>query len=192
MGHRAPEQRMPYHRIDIKTVYAGKKIRVELHHLEKESDQSRIVREVIVHPGAVVILPLMNDGKVLLIRNRRHAVHQVLLELPAGTLEKDEDPMNCAGRELLEETGMLAGRIVALPSFYSSPGVLTEKMHPFVASKLEKSTQALEEGEEIELYPLPMQDAIAMCGNGGIIDGKTIATLLMYERFFSHPRPSSE
>jgi ADP-ribose pyrophosphatase len=189
---------MPYQDIDKKTIYAGSKIRVELHHLENESDRSRIVREVIVHPGAVVILPLLPDGKVMLIRNRRHAVHQVLLELPAGTLGKDEDPMNCAGRELLEETGLLAGRMVALPSFYSSPGILTEKMHSFVASNLEKSKQALEEGEEIELNPVPLAEAVAMCGDGRIMDGKTIATLLMYERFFSkgsaaagRPRQSS-
>ena len=176
---------MPHRLADKKTIYVGKKVRVEVHHLENEATGSRMVREVVVHPGAVVILPILNDGKVMLIRNRRHAIHQVLLELPAGTLEKDEDPMNAAGRELLEETGLLAGKLKQLPSFYTSPGVLTELMHPFVAYNLEKSKQALEEGEEIELHPVPFTDAVAMCHDGRIRDGKTIAVLLMYDRFFA-------
>jgi ADP-ribose pyrophosphatase len=176
---------MPHRLADKKTIYVGKKIKVEVHHLEDEATGSRMVREVVVHPGAVVILPLLPNGRVMLIQNRRHAIHQVLLELPAGTLEKDEDPMNAAGRELLEETGMLAGKLKALPSFYSSPGVLTELMHPFVAYNLEQSKQALEEGEEIELHPVPYTEAIAMCHDGRIRDGKSIAVLLTYDRFFS-------
>jgi len=170
---------MPYHLADRQTIYVGKKVRLEVQHLENEATGNRMLREVVVHPGAVVILPLKKDGSVILIRNRRHAIGQVLLELPAGTLEKGEDPMNCAGRELLEETGMLAGRLRALPSFFTSPGVLTERMHPFVAYDLEQSKQALEEGEEIELHPLPLSTAITMCSDGRIADGKTI------ERFFS-------
>jgi ADP-ribose pyrophosphatase len=175
---------MPYRLADKQTIYVGKKVRLEVHHLENEATGARMLREVVVHPGAVVILPLKADGSVLLIRNRRHAIGEVLLELPAGTLEKGEDPMNCAGRELQEETGMLAGRLKALPSFFTSPGVLTERMHPFVAYDLEPSKQALEEGEEIELHPVPWKEAIAMCGDGRINDGKTIAVLLLYERFF--------
>jgi ADP-ribose pyrophosphatase len=181
----ARESLMPFRLADKKTIYVGKKVRVEVHHLEDEATHARLVREVIVHPGAVVILPLLPDGKVMLINNRRHAIRQVLLELPAGTLGQDEDPMNAAGRELQEETGLLAGRMVAMPSFYTSPGVLTEKMYPFIASNLEKSKAALEEGEEIEPFPVPLAEAMEMCGDGRIIDGKTIATLLLYERFFS-------
>jgi ADP-ribose pyrophosphatase len=183
---------MPYHLADKQTIYVGKKVRLEIHHLENESNGSRMLREVVVHPGAVVVLPMMNASTVLLIRNRRHSVGEVLLELPAGTLEKGEDPMNCAGRELLEETGMLAGRLVALPSFFTSPGVLTEKMHPFVAYDLEKSKQALEEGEEIELNPAPLSEAVAMCADGRIRDGKTIAVLLLYERFFSRAKRTAD
>jgi ADP-ribose pyrophosphatase len=181
----ARESLMPFRLADKKTIYVGTRVRVEVHHLENEATHARMVREVIVHPGAVVILPLLSDDKVMLIQNRRYAIRQVLLELPAGTLGKDEDPMNAAGRELEEETGLLAGRMTAMPGFYSSPGVLTEKMFPFIARDLEKTKQALEEGEEIETYPVPLSEALAMCGDGRIIDGKTIATLLLYERFFS-------
>ena len=104
-------------------------------------------------------------------------------ELPAGTLEPKEPPINCAGRELLEETGYLARRLKPLASFFTSPGILSEKMHAFVAYDLQKSNAALEEGEEIELLPTPLEEAIAMIKTGEILDGKTIATLLMFERF---------
>ena len=77
---------------------------------------------------------------------------------PAGTLEKNEDPMNCAGRELLEETGYLAGRLEPLGNFFSSPGILTEKLYAFKAYDLEKKTTALEEGEEIEVKPVTLEE----------------------------------
>ena len=95
--------------------------------------------------GAVVVLGLLEDDKVILIRTRRYAVGQTLIELPAGTLEKGEDPMNCAGRELLEETGYLAGKMQVIGNFFSSPGILTEKMYAFAAYDLQKQSQQLEE-----------------------------------------------
>jgi ADP-ribose pyrophosphatase len=139
-------------------------------------------RELCVHPGAVVILPFLAD-KVLLIRNYRYAAQNTLIELPAGTLEKGEDPMNCAGRELLEETGYLAGRLKPLASFFSSPGILTEKLYAFAAYDLEMKVAALEEDEEIETMPVSFDEAIEMIRTAQIIDAKTIATLLLYDRF---------
>lgn len=166
--------------IEKQVIYDGKKVRVEVHHLVDDETGKRSRREVCVHPGAVVILPLLPDGGVLLIRNRRHAINETLLELPAGTLEKGEDPMNCAGRELLEETGYLAGRLAPIGSFYSSPGILSEKMYAFAAYDLAFRQQALEEGEEIEVAPMSRDVAIEMIRTGEIRDGKTIATLLMF------------
>ena len=173
---------MPYRLVDKKTIYAGKKVTLEVHNLINEATGAPIQREICVHPGAVVVLPLLPNDQVILIRNHRYSVGRVLLELPAGTLEKGEDPMNCAGRELIEETGYKAGRLTAMPTFFTSPGVLSENMYPFVAYDLEKSKQALEEGEEIELYPVPMKEAVAMCTDGRIADAKTIATILRYDR----------
>lgn len=164
-------------------IYDGSKLRLELHHLVNEETGRKHKREVVVHPGAVVILGLLENETVLLIRNRRYAVGQVLLELPAGTLEKREDQMNCAGRELLEETGYLARRLKPIGSYFTSPGILSEKMYAFAAYDLEKKQTALEEGEEIELEPTPLDQAIAMIGDGRIQDAKTIATLLMFDRF---------
>jgi len=170
--------------VEKQVIFSGSKVRLELHHFENE-DGERSRREVCVHPGAVVVLPILDDGRVLLIRNRRYAIGgQILIELPAGTLEKNEDPMNCAGRELLEETGHLAGRLKPLGNFFSSPGILSEKMYAFAAYDLEQKTTALEEGEEIEVMPTTFDDAVSMIKDGRIHDGKTIATLLMYDRFF--------
>jgi ADP-ribose pyrophosphatase len=175
---------MTYQLVEKQVIFTGSKVRLELHHLQND-DGERTRREVCVHPGAVVVLPVLDDGRVVLIRNRRYTVGaQYLIELPAGTLEKNEDPMNCAGRELLEETGYLAGRLKPLNSFYSSPGILTEKLYAFAAYDLELQRAALEEGEEIEVQPTAFDEAVRMIRDGRIQDGKTIATLLLYDRFY--------
>ncbi|MGD1275750.1 MAG: NUDIX hydrolase [Tepidisphaeraceae bacterium] len=173
---------MSHRLIEKQVIYSGNKITLEVHRLE-DPDGRVVKREVCVHNGAVVILPFLPDGRVVLIRNRRYAVGQVLVELPAGTLEKGEDPMNCAGRELQEETGYLARRLVPIGSFFSSPGVLSEKLHAFAAYDLEKVEAALEEGEEIEVMPVRFEEALDMIAGGEIADAKTIATLLMFDRF---------
>ena len=175
---------MAYQVIDKQVLYKGAKINLEVHHLQDDSGK-RTQREIVVHRGAVVILPFFDDKTILLIRNRRYAIGQILLELPAGTLEHGESPMNCAGRELQEETGYLATRIKPLVNFYSSPGILTERMYAFAAFGLKKSSSALEEGEEIEVFSVDFAEAVSMIRDGQIQDGKTIATLLSYERFFA-------
>jgi ADP-ribose pyrophosphatase len=170
--------------IEKQVLYDGHRIRLEMHHLLK--DGQRLAKEVCVHPGAVVILPLLDAQTLVLIRNRRYAVGRILVELPAGTLEKGEDAINCAGRELLEETGYLAKRIKPMRSFYSSPGILTEKMHVFLAYDLQKQTQDLQEDEDIQVLTATLGEAIEMIHQGEIEDAKTIASLLMYERFFAN------
>ncbi len=173
---------MSFNLIEKQVLYDGKKVRLELHHLADEEGQ-RLKKEIIVHPGAVVILPFLDADTILLIRNRRYTVGEILIELPAGTLEKGELPMNCAGRELQEETGYLAGRLKPIGSFYASPGIMTEKMYLFAAYDLEKTRTALEPDEEIEVNATPWDQAMEMIQYGQIKDSKTIATLLMYDRF---------
>ncbi len=170
--------------IEKQVIFSGKKVRLEVHTVEDTETGKRHAQEVVVHPGAVVILPFLEPERILLIRNRRYTIGQTLLELPAGTLEKGEEPMNCAGRELVEETGYLAGRMAVIGNFFSSPGILSEKMYAFAAYDLEKTERSLDEGEEIEVQPTSLSDAINMIHSGEIHDGKTIAALLMYERFF--------
>ena len=146
-------------------------------------------REIIRHPGACVIVPLLDDGRVCLIRNWRIAAGQTLIELPAGTLEPPEPPHVTAERELIEETGYRAQKIEFLHAFFLSPGILDEMMHLYVASGLTPGQTALEEGEEIENLLVPWDEAIAMVFRGEIQDAKTIVGLLWVDR---HKPPQSQ
>jgi ADP-ribose pyrophosphatase len=139
-------------------------------------------RELIRHPGACVIVPLLNDGRICLIRNWRIAVNQTLIELPAGTLEPPEPPEKTAYRELIEETGYRAVKIELLHAFYLSPGILDEKMHLYLATGLTEGESAREEGEEIENCLVAWDDAIAMIFRREIQDAKTIVGLLWVDR----------
>ena len=172
---------MEYELIEKQVLYQGDRVQLEIHHLMFQGVRFR--KEVVIHPGAVVIIPILDKEKVLLIRNLRYALNQVLIELPAGTLEKKEDAINCAGRELLEETGYLARRLKPRASFYASPGILTEKLYVFLAYDLQKQQQELEAGEDIQLLPTSLEHAMEMIRTGQIQDAKTIAALMMYERF---------
>src|SRR5688500_1418195 len=139
-------------------------------------------REIVRHPGACVIVPLLADGRVCLIRNFRIAVGETLIELPAGTLEPPELPAKTAERELIEETGYRAAKIELLHAFYASPGFLDEKMHLYLATGLTAGQSAREEGEEIENLLVPFEQAVEMVFRGEIQDAKTIVGLLWVDR----------
>ena len=141
-------------------------------------------REVVRHPGAVVILPLLDDGRICLIHNYRVSVDKTLLELPAGTLEIGEDPAVAAGRELSEETGYRAKRIELLSVFYMSPGILDERMHLYLATGLESGPMALDPAEDIVPLRMSWDAALAMARDGRIQDAKTLASLLYYHTFY--------
>ena len=135
---------------------------------------------VVVHPGAVVILPLLDARRVVLIRQQRVAVSQVLWELPAGTREVGEAPESTARRELREETGYRAGHMDSLGKFYTSPGILDELMYAYLATDLTFEGQALEEDERIETEVVSVGDVRRMVLSGEIQDGKSIAALALY------------
>ncbi len=140
-------------------------------------------REIIVHPGAVVILPILDDGRFVMARVFRHTLDRELLELPAGTLDQPgESPQDAAQRELEEETGYQAGQIAALCEFYPSPGVMTELIRAYVATDLTKTAQRLEETEQIRVELMRPADALAAIDRGEIMDAKTIITLLTHNR----------
>ena len=147
------------------------------------ADGTRHSREIIKHPGAVVILPILPDGSLCLIRNYRVAVDRVLLELPAGTLEPNEPPIETARRELIEETGFRCTEIVPLCEFAMSPGILDERMHAFVAKGLVAGDPAREIGEQIENLIVSPTELEQMLRTGQIEDAKTLATLLYYLRY---------
>lgn len=165
----------------VQTVHQGKLLAIELLSWVDEQGQ-KIHREVVRHPGAVVIVPLLGQKRVVLIKNHRIAVDDALWELPAGTREKDEDPITTAARELEEETGYKAGRIEAIGKFFTSPGFCDELIHVFVACDLEFVGQRLEAHEKIEVHDLSWANTLAMIDDGTICDCKTIAALLMVQR----------
>ncbi|HAN32487.1 MAG TPA: NUDIX hydrolase [Myxococcales bacterium] len=134
-------------------------------------------RALLVHPGAVVMLALLDEERVVLIRNHRWTVDRVLLELPAGTCEPDEPPIEGAARELMEETGYRADRIEALPGFWAAPGTSTEWMHVFEATELSWVGQALEADERIEPVILNQSQIRQALQSGEIADAKSIAVL---------------
>ena len=150
--------------------------------LEQDSPAGPARRQVVLHPGAVTIVPMVDDDRVCLIRNERVAVGKTLVELPAGTLEPDEPPAVTAERELQEETGYVAQAWRKLPGFFMSPGILRERMHVFVAEGLAPGPTAREAGENIENLVVPWDEALAMIDRGEIEDAKTIAALLVWDR----------
>lgn len=167
------------------TVHVGRKIRVAVD-TSTAPDGSVVVRDMIFHPGAVVILPLLDGGRVVLLRNHRFVIGETLWELPAGTVEPGEPLEGCAKRELAEETGYTADRWTGLGYLYASPGVLDEKLHLFVAEGLTPGAMRPEADEQLEPVVLDFAEAIRMCVAGEIKDAKTITALLLWEKRMSH------
>lgn len=135
-------------------------------------------REIIKHPGAIAVIPILDDGRILLERQYRKAVEKVLYEIPAGTLEKGENLKACVKRELLEETGYAARKIEHITSFYPAPGYTSEMIHLFLARDLTLSKACPEEDETIALAPLKFEKIMQLIMNGRITDGKTILGML--------------
>lgn len=143
----------------------------------------RVTREVVRHPGAVVVVPVLEGGRrVVLIRNERIALGKVLWECPAGTLEPPEDAAVCAMRELEEEAGYRAGKVVGLGSFYTTPGMTDELMHSYAAVDLEKTAQDLEEDERIEVHAVEVDEVFGMIDDGRLMDAKSMLAVLLAER----------
>jgi ADP-ribose pyrophosphatase len=137
-------------------------------------------REIVEHPGAVAIVAVDSDGCVALVRQRREAVRQRLLELPAGTLEEGEEPLACARRELAEETGLVGGEWRSAHAFYTAPGFCRERMHLFFAEGVEAGDASPEDDEDLELVRVPLAGIEERLAE--IEDAKTLAGLLLYVR----------
>lgn len=165
---------------DRPILFQGRRFRIE-RVPQPCADGSVREREVVIHPGSVVVVPLVAADAVCLVEVVRVAVGETLLELPAGTLDRDEPPLATAARELAEETGYRAGRIEAAGSFWMSPGILRERMHLFVAHDLVPGEQALEPGELIQPRVVAWTEAVAMCLDGRITDAKSIAGILLVD-----------
>jgi ADP-ribose pyrophosphatase len=137
-------------------------------------------RDVVRHPGAVTVIPVLDDGRLVMIRNWRVTVERWLDEFCAGKLEPGEDPAHAAARELEEECGFRAGAIVPVGQFLTSPGFADERMHVFEARGLVPVPRRLEEGEEIEVVLRTPGELSAMIRDGRIEDGKTIGAFAQW------------
>lgn len=162
-------------------VHVGRRIQVAVDTVTTAAGHV-IRRDAILHPGAVVILPVIDAGHVCLLRNHRWVVGETLWEIPAGTLEPGEGLEHAARRELQEETGYTAARWRSLGYLFASPGVLDEKLHLFVAEDLTPGPNQPEADEELEPVTLALAEAIRMCLTGEIKDAKTVTALLLWER----------
>lgn len=173
-----PEERLPQvERSQV--VYRGAVVDVRVDRLRRPGG-GWYNREVVDHPGAVVVAALDGDETVRLVRQYRHAVGRRLLELPAGTLEKGENPLAAAVRELREEAGLAAAKWDYLGSFFSSPGFLHEELHAFLARGLTEVGQNLEDDEDITLERVPLRELLARPER--VRDAKTLAALLLVVR----------
>ena len=147
--------------------------------------------EMIRHPGASAVLPFLDrpgtaNPQVLLIKQFRHAADAFVWEIPAGRLDAGETPLECARRELLEETGMTAAEFRPLTTIYTTPGFTDERIHLFSASGLTEGTARREPDEFLELHRLPWAAVMEMAESGEIRDGKTLTALLLADRLVVH------
>lgn len=143
------------------------------------------MRHIVKHPGAVGIIPILPDGRVLLISQFRISFQKVIYEIPAGTREAGEDPSKTAERELIEETGYRAGRLELLQPIYTSPGVLQEELFLFLGTGLIPGKDAPEDGELISLVPKTWSEIDEMIDKGEILDSKTLSGLFLAKRKLS-------
>ncbi len=161
-------------------VFSGLVINIEQMEVQI-GDSGLHTYQVIRHPGGAAVLPVHDDGSVSLIRQLRPAVDEIVLEIPAGRLNQAEAALDCARRELLEETGLTAAALIPLGTVYSSPGVFDEIIHLFAATGLTQGAAQPEDDEEIEVLRLPLAEVLLMAADGRISDGKTMAAILRWD-----------
>ncbi len=165
--------------ISSESIYDGKILRVQKWQVTCPNGV-RAEREIVLHNGAAAIVPLFEDGTTLLVRQHRVAIDRVTLEIPAGKLDSaSEDPLDCAVRELREETGLSAARMTHMTTIFTTPGFCTERIAIFLAQDLIKGDTHPDEDEFLSLVHMPLDEAVDLVLRGEICDGKTIVGLLM-------------
>jgi len=185
-------KRVPFHKkeaqiLHSEIIFQGKSFGVRRDELI-EPTGVRTMREVVTHPGSVVVLPVLEDGRIVMVRQYRHATRQFLWELVAGRMEAGENPRQGAARELQEETGYRAKRIRVFMSFYPTPGFLEERMFLLLAEGLTAGPASPEDDEKLEVRMYTPGEIERMIQRGILRDGKSIAGLLYYFRFVKRPK----
>jgi ADP-ribose pyrophosphatase len=169
-----------------KTVYKGRVFGIRRDQVLEPSGV-RTTREMITHPGSVVVLPVLPDKKIVLVRQYRHAARQYMWELVAGRIDGGESPKRAAERELIEETGYRAKKFTVFLEVFPTPGFLEERMYILLAERVTPGEAHPEEDEKIEVKSYTRKELEQMIRSRKIIDAKTIAGLLYYFRFLSKP-----
>jgi ADP-ribose pyrophosphatase len=164
-----------------RVIYRGRKIDLALQPV-RLADGTMADREVVVHRGAVALVPMVDADHVCLVENGRYAVGRTLLEIPAGTIDPGETPDATAPRELAEETGFRAGRIRRIAEWYVSPGVMNERMFLYLCEELTLGPADHQPDEQLKNVVLPWTEAVAMALEGRIEDAKTRLALLLVDR----------
>ena len=162
--------------MSTRQIYRGKVITLNIDTVTLPNGVT-IDLEMVRHPGAAAVVPLKDDGTVVLIRQFRHAVGGFIFEIPAGKLHLGEDPKACAARELEEEIGYQAGTLELLSSIFTAPGFTDEVIHIYKATGMTKTQQNLDRDEVLEIVEMPLPEAIDMIRTGAIRDAKTMVGL---------------
>ncbi|MCH7972689.1 MAG: NUDIX hydrolase [Bacteroidetes bacterium] len=162
-------------------LFRGRVFDLQVDEIEYDSG-NKAVREVALHPGGAVILPVKEDGKIIMVKQFRYPFQKFMLELPAGKLEKGEDPQNCAERELTEETGYSSKSVSKLGSIATTPGFCSEVLHIYLAKNLIQGNHNREEGEYgMEIFEYSLNEIEEKIMSGEIIDSKTICGIHFYQ-----------
>ena len=169
---------MPYHVLSSETVFQGKVFAVRIDQIEKPSGQTMRV-DVVEHQGAVVLVPIDEEGKIWFVQQYRHPTGKWLLELPAGTLDSEEDPETCAVRECREEIGMSPGQLIPLGGTFLAPGYSTEYLHFFLAKDLQTAPLLPDHDEDLSIKRLTWDEAMDRIARGELEDAKSLAGLFL-------------
>lgn len=164
-------------RVETHLIYQGKVISLRTDWINEH------LWEIVQHPGAVVVVPVTSDHRIILVKQWRRAIEKIILELPAGKLEKGELPEGCADRELQEEIGFKAGELIPMGGFYSAPGFCDEYLHLFIALDLIPSQLEHDADEAIDLVYVTLEEAWKLIQSHQICDAKTIAGIARYEKW---------
>ena len=162
-------------------IYSGKIVKLHVDTIRQASGRTTI-REVVLHPGGVAAIPVLKDGRLLLIRQFRYPIGKFILEIPAGKLDSGQSPLETIAREIEEETGYCAGVLTHECTFYTTPGISDESIHLFLARELTLKAQRLEEGEHITVEAYTLEECLEKIRAGEINDGKTILGILWYHQ----------
>jgi ADP-ribose pyrophosphatase len=164
------------HSKSVTRIFEGRVLKLRVDNVTL-ADGQPATREVVEHPGAAAIVPLLPNNRVVLVRQYRYPIKLELLEIPAGTLEEGEAPDDCAVRELMEETGYACEELTKISECYVAPGYSTEKIHFYLARKLAKSIAKPDEDERIKVQIIPLPEVLGRIRKGEICDAKTICAI---------------